>query len=113
MLIDTLTADSMYEFSVRISEGTNEGKWSISVFQRTPESGMQRMFLWEVMMKKNSVWHNFSGFLHTSIYHEQCPFAAYFTWISLGCSPAVSHLLSCSSLNYKYLELGKSDLVDL
>uniref|UniRef100_H3D415 Fibronectin type-III domain-containing protein n=1 Tax=Tetraodon nigroviridis TaxID=99883 RepID=H3D415_TETNG len=31
-------ADSMYEFSVRISEGTNEGKWSISVFQRTPES---------------------------------------------------------------------------
>ncbi|XP_056873109.1 fibronectin type III domain-containing protein 1 isoform X2 [Takifugu flavidus] len=38
VLIDTLTADSMYEFSVRISEGTNEGKWSISVFQRTPES---------------------------------------------------------------------------
>lgn len=40
VLIDTLTADSMYEFSVRISEGTNDGKWSISVFQRTPESGM-------------------------------------------------------------------------
>lgn len=51
VLIDTLTADSMYEFSVRISEGTNEGKWSISVFQRTPESGMQRRFLWEVMME--------------------------------------------------------------
>lgn len=51
MLIDTLTADSMYEFSVRISEGTNDGKWSISVFQRTPESGMQRKVLWEVMMK--------------------------------------------------------------
>lgn len=63
--------------------------------------------------KRNSVWHNFSGFLRTSIYHEQCPFAACFTWISLGCSPAVSHLLSCSSLNYKYLELGKCDLVDL
>lgn len=51
MLIDTLTADSMYEFSVRISEGTNDGKWSISVFQRTPESGMQRKFLLEVKMK--------------------------------------------------------------
>lgn len=33
-------ADSMYEFAVKISEGGNEGKWSISVFQRTPESGM-------------------------------------------------------------------------
>lgn len=66
-----------------------------------------------VALKKNSVWHNFSGFLLTSIYHERCPFAACFTWISLGCSPALSHLLSCSSLNYKYLELGRSDLVDL
>lgn len=40
-MIDILTADSMYEFAVRISQGTNDGKWSISVFQRTPESGKQ------------------------------------------------------------------------
>ncbi|KAK1888611.1 Fibronectin type III domain containing protein 1 [Dissostichus eleginoides] len=38
MLIDTLSADGMYEFSVRISQGDNHGKWSVSVFQRTPES---------------------------------------------------------------------------
>lgn len=41
-MIDTLSADSMYEFAVRISQGENEGKWSISVFQRTPESGIYR-----------------------------------------------------------------------
>lgn len=41
MLIDTLTADSMYEFAVKISEGVDDGKWSISVFQRTPESGIK------------------------------------------------------------------------
>eukprot|EP00063_Salmo_salar_P086122 XP_014060957.1 PREDICTED: fibronectin type III domain-containing protein 1 [Salmo salar] len=38
LLIDTLSADRMYEFSVRISKGDNHGKWSTSVFQRTPES---------------------------------------------------------------------------
>ncbi|KAM6906035.1 fibronectin type III domain-containing protein 1 isoform 2-T2 [Lycodopsis pacificus] len=38
MMIDTLSADGMYEFSVRISQGENHGKWSVSVFQRTPES---------------------------------------------------------------------------
>uniref|UniRef100_A0A8C5GUA4 Fibronectin type-III domain-containing protein n=1 Tax=Gouania willdenowi TaxID=441366 RepID=A0A8C5GUA4_GOUWI len=38
MLIDSLSADSMYEFSVRISREENHGKWSVSVFQRTPES---------------------------------------------------------------------------
>ncbi|XP_033999977.1 fibronectin type III domain-containing protein 1 isoform X2 [Trematomus bernacchii] len=38
MLVDTLFADGMYEFSVRISQGENHGKWSVSVFQRTPES---------------------------------------------------------------------------
>ncbi|XP_061843255.2 fibronectin type III domain-containing protein 1 isoform X2 [Nerophis lumbriciformis] len=38
LMIDTLYADSMYEFAVRISQGGNEGKWSVSVFQRTPES---------------------------------------------------------------------------
>ncbi|XP_055728131.1 fibronectin type III domain-containing protein 1-like [Salvelinus fontinalis] len=38
LLIDTLSADGMYEFSVRISQGDNHSKWSVSVFQRTPES---------------------------------------------------------------------------
>ncbi|KAM8726135.1 fibronectin type III domain-containing protein 1 isoform 3-T3 [Acanthopagrus schlegelii] len=38
LMIDTLSADSMYEFSVRISQEENHGKWSVSVFQRTPES---------------------------------------------------------------------------
>uniref|UniRef100_A0A669DIE8 Fibronectin type III domain containing 1 n=1 Tax=Oreochromis niloticus TaxID=8128 RepID=A0A669DIE8_ORENI len=38
ILIDTLSADSMYEFSVRISQEENHSKWSVSVFQRTPES---------------------------------------------------------------------------
>ncbi|XP_077567445.1 fibronectin type III domain-containing protein 1 isoform X2 [Stigmatopora nigra] len=38
MMVDTLYADSMYEFAVRISQGENIGKWSVSVFQRTPES---------------------------------------------------------------------------
>ncbi|XP_062415728.1 fibronectin type III domain-containing protein 1 isoform X2 [Pungitius pungitius] len=38
MMIDTLSADGMYEFSVRITQRENHGKWSVSVFQRTPES---------------------------------------------------------------------------
>uniref|UniRef100_A0A3B3VG84 Fibronectin type III domain containing 1 n=1 Tax=Poecilia latipinna TaxID=48699 RepID=A0A3B3VG84_9TELE len=38
IMIDTLSADGMYEFSVRISQGEKQGKWSVSVFQRTPES---------------------------------------------------------------------------
>ncbi|KAM6954099.1 fibronectin type III domain-containing protein 1 [Aplochiton taeniatus] len=38
LMIDSLSADGMYEFSVRISQGDNHGKWSASVFQRTPES---------------------------------------------------------------------------
>uniref|UniRef100_A0A3P9NEM3 Fibronectin type III domain containing 1 n=1 Tax=Poecilia reticulata TaxID=8081 RepID=A0A3P9NEM3_POERE len=38
IMIDTLSADGMYEFSVRISQGGKQGKWSVSVFQRTPES---------------------------------------------------------------------------
>ncbi|XP_058469655.1 fibronectin type III domain-containing protein 1 isoform X2 [Solea solea] len=38
MMIESLSADSMYEFSVRISQDENHGKWSVSVFQRTPES---------------------------------------------------------------------------
>ncbi|XP_076874082.1 fibronectin type III domain-containing protein 1 isoform X1 [Brachyhypopomus gauderio] len=38
LMIETLTADGMYEFAVRISQGHHQGKWSVSVFQRTPES---------------------------------------------------------------------------
>ncbi|XP_051908895.1 fibronectin type III domain-containing protein 1 isoform X2 [Hippocampus zosterae] len=38
VMVDTLSADSMYEFAVRISQGEDDGKWSVSVFQRTPES---------------------------------------------------------------------------
>ena len=39
LMVETLSADGMYEFSVRISEQDRHGKWSTSVFQRTPESG--------------------------------------------------------------------------
>ncbi|XDV42300.1 hypothetical protein PO909_010984 [Leuciscus waleckii] len=38
LMIETLSADSMYEFSICISQGDQKGKWSASVFQRTPES---------------------------------------------------------------------------
>lgn len=38
-MIEKLSADGMYEFSVRITQGDQHGKWSVSVFQRTPESG--------------------------------------------------------------------------
>ncbi|XP_049613383.1 fibronectin type III domain-containing protein 1 isoform X1 [Syngnathus scovelli] len=38
VMVDTLSADSMYEFAVKISQGENDGKWSVSVYQRTPES---------------------------------------------------------------------------
>ncbi len=40
LIIETLSADSMYEFSICISQGDQKGKWSASVFQRTPESGL-------------------------------------------------------------------------
>ncbi|XP_027959152.1 fibronectin type III domain-containing protein 1 [Eumetopias jubatus] len=38
VLVENLTPDTMYEFAVRISQGERDGKWSTSVFQRTPES---------------------------------------------------------------------------
>ncbi|XP_078412965.1 fibronectin type III domain-containing protein 1 isoform X2 [Cetorhinus maximus] len=38
VLIDQLTPDSIYEFAVRASQRDRDGKWSVSVFQRTPES---------------------------------------------------------------------------
>ncbi|KAK7809424.1 hypothetical protein U0070_015020 [Myodes glareolus] len=38
VLVDSLIPDTVYEFAVRISQGERDGKWSASVFQRTPES---------------------------------------------------------------------------
>ncbi|XP_053448313.1 fibronectin type III domain-containing protein 1 isoform X2 [Nycticebus coucang] len=38
VLIENLIPDTVYEFAVRISQGERDGKWSPSVFQRTPES---------------------------------------------------------------------------
>lgn len=40
VLIEGLLPDTMYEFAVRLSQGDRDGKWSTSVFQRTPESGV-------------------------------------------------------------------------
>lgn len=40
VLVDSLIPDTVYEFAVRISQGERDGKWSASVFQRTPESGL-------------------------------------------------------------------------
>lgn len=40
VLVDKLIPDTMYEFAVKISQGEKEGKWSVSVYQRTPETGM-------------------------------------------------------------------------
>ncbi|XP_033619172.1 fibronectin type III domain-containing protein 1 isoform X2 [Fukomys damarensis] len=38
VMIENLMPDTVYEFAVRISQGERDGKWSTSVFQRTPES---------------------------------------------------------------------------
>uniref|UniRef100_I3M961 Fibronectin type III domain-containing protein 1 n=1 Tax=Ictidomys tridecemlineatus TaxID=43179 RepID=I3M961_ICTTR len=38
VLIESLIPDTVYEFAVRVSQGERDGKWSTSVFQRTPES---------------------------------------------------------------------------
>ncbi|XP_070589871.1 fibronectin type III domain-containing protein 1 [Erythrolamprus reginae] len=37
-MVDKLIPDTMYEFAVKISQGEREGKWSVSVYQRTPET---------------------------------------------------------------------------
>lgn len=47
-MIEKLSADGMYEFSVRITQGDQHGKWSVSVFQRTPESGMDYPGFFEI-----------------------------------------------------------------
>ncbi|XP_036913531.1 fibronectin type III domain-containing protein 1 isoform X2 [Sturnira hondurensis] len=38
VLVEDLIPDTVYEFAVRVSQGERDGKWSTSVFQRTPES---------------------------------------------------------------------------
>lgn len=46
VLVENLIPDTMYEFAVRISQGERDGRWSTSVFQRTPESGLYSEWLW-------------------------------------------------------------------
>uniref|UniRef100_A0A8C0JDS2 Fibronectin type III domain containing 1 n=1 Tax=Chelonoidis abingdonii TaxID=106734 RepID=A0A8C0JDS2_CHEAB len=59
VLVDKLIPDTMYEFAVRISEGEREGKWSASVYQRTPEaapaSAPENLDVWPVKGKTTSV----------------------------------------------------------
>ncbi|XP_067398339.1 fibronectin type III domain-containing protein 1 [Emydura macquarii macquarii] len=59
VLVDKLIPDTMYEFAVRISEGEREGKWSASVYQRTPEaapaSAPENLDVWLVKGKTTSV----------------------------------------------------------
>uniref|UniRef100_A0A8D0G4I4 Fibronectin type III domain-containing protein 1 n=1 Tax=Sphenodon punctatus TaxID=8508 RepID=A0A8D0G4I4_SPHPU len=59
VLVDKLIPDTMYEFAVRISQGEREGKWSASVFQRTPEaapaSAPENLEVWPVEGKSTSV----------------------------------------------------------
>lgn len=45
VMIENLMPDTVYEFAVRISQGERDGKWSTSVFQRTPESGLYLKWL--------------------------------------------------------------------
>ncbi|CAM4535463.1 unnamed protein product [Lepidochelys olivacea] len=59
VLVDNLIPDTMYEFAVRISEGEREGKWSVSVYQRTPEaapaSAPENLDVWPIKGKTTSV----------------------------------------------------------
>ncbi|XP_039388954.1 fibronectin type III domain-containing protein 1 isoform X1 [Mauremys reevesii] len=59
VLVDKLIPDTMYEFAVRISEGEREGKWSASVYQRTPEaapaSAPENLDVWPIKGKTTSV----------------------------------------------------------
>lgn len=67
-MIDTLSADGMYEFSVRISQRENHGKWSVSVFQRTPESGMHMQplpqdYFVAQFRKSDELWAKSKGYM--------------------------------------------------
>ncbi|XP_004440583.1 PREDICTED: fibronectin type III domain-containing protein 1 isoform X1 [Ceratotherium simum simum] len=59
VLIENLIPDTMYEFAVRISQGERDGKWSTSVFQRTPESAPttapENLNVWPVNGKATAV----------------------------------------------------------
>ncbi|ELK09949.1 Fibronectin type III domain-containing protein 1 [Pteropus alecto] len=59
VLIENLIPDTMYEFAVRISQGERDGKWSTSVFQRTPESAPttapENLNVWPVNGKTTAV----------------------------------------------------------
>ncbi|XP_023978392.1 fibronectin type III domain-containing protein 1 isoform X2 [Physeter macrocephalus] len=59
VLIENLIPDTMYEFAVRISQGGRDGKWSTSIFQRTPESAPttapENLTVWPVNGKPTAV----------------------------------------------------------
>ncbi|XP_023567994.1 fibronectin type III domain-containing protein 1 isoform X2 [Octodon degus] len=59
VMIENLMPDTVYEFAVRISQGERDGKWSTSVFQRTPESAPttapENLNVWPVNGKPNVV----------------------------------------------------------
>uniref|UniRef100_A0A8C3VUX4 Fibronectin type III domain-containing protein 1 n=1 Tax=Catagonus wagneri TaxID=51154 RepID=A0A8C3VUX4_9CETA len=59
VLVENLIPDTMYEFAVRISQGERDGKWSTSVFQRTPESAPttapENLKVWPVSGKPTAV----------------------------------------------------------
>ncbi|CAD7691590.1 unnamed protein product [Nyctereutes procyonoides] len=59
VLVENLIPDTMYEFAVRISQGERDGKWSTSVFQRTPESAPttapENLNVWPVSGKPTAV----------------------------------------------------------
>ncbi|KAH0622418.1 hypothetical protein JD844_024715 [Phrynosoma platyrhinos] len=59
VLVDKLIPDTMYEFAVRISQGEREGKWSASVYQRTPEaaptSAPENLNVWPIKGETPSV----------------------------------------------------------
>lgn len=45
-LVENLVPDTMYEFAIQISDGEKKGKWSVSVYQRTPEAGTYSRSPW-------------------------------------------------------------------
>ncbi|KAK2508929.1 hypothetical protein MC885_014814 [Smutsia gigantea] len=59
VLVENLIPDTMYEFAVRITQGERDGKWSTSVFQRTPESAPttapENLNVWPVNGKPTAV----------------------------------------------------------
>ncbi|XP_072850808.2 fibronectin type III domain-containing protein 1 isoform X2 [Pogona vitticeps] len=59
VLVDKLIPDTMYEFAIQISEGEREGKWSASVYQRTPEaaptSAPENLNVWPIKGNTPSV----------------------------------------------------------